>query len=87
LDRLDQTYRLQTYDDPVWLCRLFVVFALGELYSQRASKPNSGREVPGITYFLKAMALFQDLYEEPTISYIETLLVIVSNSLILPAYV
>ena len=30
---------------------------------------------------MKAMDLFEDLYEEPTIEYIETLLVIVSSSL------
>lgn len=67
-------------NDNVWLCRLYAVFALGELYSQGASASKSGR-VPGTGYFMKAMDLFEDLYEEPTIEYIETLLVIVSSSL------
>jgi proline utilization trans-activator len=79
LDRLDLTYKLSIDDDHVWLCRLFAVFALGELYSQDAKSDVEG-EIPGTGYFRTAMSLFQDLYEEPTISYIETLLVIVSNS-------
>ena len=58
------------------------MFALGELYSQGASKTKSGHSVPGTAYFIKAMNLFEDLYEEPTIDYIETLLVIVSKSFI-----
>jgi proline utilization trans-activator len=82
LERLDETYRVGKCDDYVWLCRLFVVFALGELYSQGASKSMSGHSVPGTGYFIKAMSLFEDLYDEPTIDYIETLLVIVSKPLI-----
>jgi hypothetical protein len=68
---------MSVYDDPIWLCRLFVIFALGELYSPQAANKNV-RGVPGTAFFLKAMAMFQDLHEEPTIPYIETLLLIVS---------
>lgn len=81
MGKLDKTYREGRCDDHVWLCRLFVVFALGELYSQGASDTKGGRSVPGTSYFMKAMELFEDLYEEPTIEYIETLLVIVSSLL------
>ncbi len=69
---------MNTYDDPIWLCRLFVVFALGELYSERATRTKGGRGVPGTAFFLQAMSILQDLHEEPTIPYIETLLLIVS---------
>lgn len=80
----DETDRLSLDKDPIWRCRLFAVFALGELYSERVSETRSERGVPpGTAYFEKAMALFQDLYEEPTIPYIETLLVIVSGPFIL----
>jgi hypothetical protein len=58
-----------------------VVFALGELYDE-GSKKEQG--VPGTNYFVSAMAMFQDLYEEPSIHYIETLLLIVSNVLSFP---
>lgn len=79
-------YGRDSYDDPIWLCHLFVVFALGQLYSEPAQETETGLEVPGTAYFLKAMTLFQGLYEEPTIPYIETLLVIVRSPFILMPY-
>jgi hypothetical protein len=78
LERLDETYRLDVLNDPIWLCRLFTVFALGEIYTVRSSKPK-GNTVPGTSFFLKALEYFQDLYEEPTVEYIETLVLLVSH--------
>ncbi|KAI9048299.1 hypothetical protein LZ554_008094 [Drepanopeziza brunnea f. sp. 'monogermtubi'] len=75
LERLEETYKLEVLNDPIWLCRLFTVFALGEIYTVRSTKP-SGNGVPGIAFFLKALDFFQDLYEEPTVEYIETLLLL-----------
>lgn len=77
LARLEETYKLEVLNDPIWLCRLFTVFALGEIYTVRSTKPR-GNGVPGISFFLKALDFFQDLYEEPTVEYIETLLLLVS---------
>ena len=77
LERLDETYRLDVLNDPIWLCRLFTVFALGEIYTVRSSKPKG---VPGSSFFLKALEYFQDLYEEPTVEYIETLILLVSHN-------
>ncbi|KAF2083934.1 hypothetical protein K490DRAFT_9525, partial [Saccharata proteae CBS 121410] len=74
--RLEETYTAQTHEDPVFLCRLFVIFALGELYSKKTSMTGSRRIVPGTGFFLQAMSLFQDLHEEADVDYIETLLVI-----------
>lgn len=79
LERLDETYRLNVLDDPIWLCRLFTVFALGEIYTVRSSKPK-GTTVPGTAFFLKALDYFQDLYEEPTVEYIETLVLLVCHT-------
>ncbi|KAK7634322.1 fungal-specific transcription factor domain-containing protein, partial [Phyllosticta citricarpa] len=73
--RLDETYSAQTHNDPVFLCRLFVVFALGELYSKKTAVTGNRRSVPGTSFFLQAMNLFQDLHEEADVDYIETLLV------------
>ncbi|KAK6582393.1 hypothetical protein PZA11_004801 [Diplocarpon coronariae] len=75
LERLEETYQLEVLNDPIWLCRLFTVFALGEIYTVRSTKPR-GNGVPGISFFLKALDFFQDLYEEPTVEYIETLLLL-----------
>ena len=79
LQRLDETYQLEVLDDPVWLCRLFTVLALGELYSARGAQGiMKGTGVPGTEFFVKAMGYFSDIHEEPTIAYIETLLILVS---------
>ncbi|EKG17956.1 Transcription factor fungi [Macrophomina phaseolina MS6] len=75
LRRMEETYTAQTHDDPVFLCRLFVVFALGELYSKKTAVAGNRRTVPGTAFFLQAMSLFQDLHEEADVDYIETLLV------------
>ena len=67
--------------DSVWACKFFVVLALGTLYSTATSPSGRvvGQSVPGTAYFLSAVALLQDLYEEPTIAQIETLLLFVSH--------
>ena len=83
MNRLEETYRDQTYDDPIFLCRLFGVFALGELYSKKSAATAKGKTVPGTNYFLQAVSLLQDLHEEADIEYIETLLILVCISLAL----
>lgn len=77
LEKIEETYQLEVLDDPVWLCRLFTVLALGELYSGGRAGAPKGTGVPGTGFYLKAMGLFQDMHEEPTVSYIETLLLLV----------
>ncbi|KAH8595755.1 fungal-specific transcription factor domain-containing protein [Bisporella sp. PMI_857] len=77
LVKLEETYQQEVLDDPVWLCRLFTVLALGELYSHgRAGGTLKGAGVPGTGFFVKAMGFFQDMHEEPSVSYIETLLLL-----------
>lgn len=87
LRRLDETYQLEVLDDPVWLCRLFTVLALGELYSARGAQGTAnGHGVPGTDFYVKAIGFFQDLHEEPTVSYIEALLLLVSTISTLNGY-
>ena len=76
MDQLEQTYN-GTNQEPVWLCRLFLVFALGELYSVSSDNGRTS-SVPGTGFFMRAMSLFQDLHEEATLPYIETILLVVS---------
>ncbi|ETN44798.1 uncharacterized protein HMPREF1541_09673 [Cyphellophora europaea CBS 101466] len=70
LQQLDRAYITGEYD-AVWACKFFATLALGELYSTAA--PSDGI-VPGTEYFLTALELLQDLYEEPTTSQVETML-------------
>lgn len=82
LRKLDETYQLEVLDDPIWLCRLYTVLALGELYSiGRSGSTRRVTGVPGTAFFIKAMGFFQDMHEEPTVPYIETLLLLVRNYL------
>ncbi|KAK7219730.1 hypothetical protein V2G26_007733 [Clonostachys chloroleuca] len=62
--------------DAVWACKLFVVLALGELYSTSIPTASHGRgpAVPGTDYFLTAVKLLQDLFEEPSIAQVEVML-------------
>lgn len=78
LKQFDEFYKSGTSNDPVWLCGLFAILALGELYSNIPVRADhSEADIPGTSFFLQAMNLFEDLYEEPTISYIETILLLV----------
>lgn len=78
LSRLDGLYRGESFDDPVFLCKLFAIFAMGEMYSnQRAASTKDSTVIPGTKYFIQAITLFQDLHEEATVQYIETLLIMV----------
>lgn len=79
LEKIEETYQLEVLDDPVWLCRLFTVLALGELYSGGRAGAPKGTGVPGTGFYVKAMGFFQDMHEEPTVSYIETLLLLVRH--------
>ncbi|GAB7353472.1 hypothetical protein MBLNU459_g3928t2 [Dothideomycetes sp. NU459] len=79
LEKLDQLYKSrQECEDKVWICKLFVVLALGELYANRhqshQTKENSS--VPGTEYFLVAIGLLQDLHEEASVQQVEVLLLL-----------
>jgi|SRR5277367_2070468 proline utilization trans-activator len=73
-EKLKAMYRDPSSANPVWLVCMFTVFALGELYSPATA---TGRGTPGVSFFDQAMSQHVDLYEDPTISYIESLLLIV----------
>jgi proline utilization trans-activator len=77
LEQLDATYRDPLAADPVWLSKMFTVLALGELYSTAMSPMSSNGKTPGMQFFQQALSVFQDLYEDPTVDYIEALLLIV----------
>lgn len=82
LQRLDKAYAPtdDTQYDPIWACKFFAVLALGEMYSTsiQAAKDVCVPSVPGTSYFLTAVGLLQDLFEEPSIDQIETMLLFVS---------
>ncbi|EXA46422.1 hypothetical protein FOVG_07138 [Fusarium oxysporum f. sp. pisi HDV247] len=77
LHQFDEVYKPDTSKDPAWLCGLFAILALGELYSNIPVRAHHNQaDIPGTGFFLRALDLFEDLYEEPTVSYIETVLLL-----------
>ncbi|KAF7547916.1 hypothetical protein G7046_g8859 [Stylonectria norvegica] len=72
-ERLNNLYATQS-EDPLWVCRLYLVFALGDLYSNTTMRPSTEHDTPGTSFFLTAMSLFQDVYEEASILFVETLM-------------
>lgn len=77
-ERMDVLYRDQNFDDPVLLCKLFALFAMGEMYANRRLPSTKGLDIPGTGFFVQAMSLVQDLHEEASVMYVEALLIIVS---------
>ncbi|CAJ2506730.1 Uu.00g079160.m01.CDS01 [Anthostomella pinea] len=76
-DKVDDIYQDPEQADQVSLCRVFVVLALGELYLKRTGSTEGGeRKVPGTKFFMQAVSLFQEHYEEPDVDYIETILLL-----------
>jgi proline utilization trans-activator len=75
--KLDALYSGQGSDGQVFLCKIFAIFAMGEMYCNRRAKAS---EIPGTEFFIQAMKLSRDIHihEEATVSYIETLLILVS---------
>lgn len=67
--------------DSVWVCKFFAILALGEMYSTTLPPTKESRQskVAGSEYFFTAVTLLQDLFEEPSIDQIETLLLFVSQ--------
>lgn len=88
LQQLERAYswkdRLEDLD-AIWTCKLFVVLALGELYStpstlsaDRTGNIGATVDVPGTKFFQTAVGLLQDLYEEPSTAQVEIMLLFVS---------
>ena len=77
LEELKDAYRKGSFDDPVLRCKFFAFFALGEVYSARL---NSQLEcaVPGAAYYVHAMTLIPIMPERPSLTHIESLLLLAS---------
>ncbi|CAI7587813.1 unnamed protein product [Penicillium glandicola] len=72
-DTLDRTCAGEIPRNPVWMCKFFVLLALGEMYSNRKRR-TADQHVPGTDYFLRAVGLLQDLYETPSVEQVEVMI-------------
>ncbi|KGO54610.1 Major facilitator superfamily domain, general substrate transporter [Penicillium expansum] len=71
-DTLDRTCAGEIPRNPAWMCKFFVLLALGEMYSNRKRRM-ADQHVPGTDYFLRAVGLLQDLYETPSVEQVEVM--------------
>ncbi|KAF3762593.1 hypothetical protein M406DRAFT_12456, partial [Cryphonectria parasitica EP155] len=77
MEKVDLLYDGSEQSSSLSLCRFFALLALGELWLKKTGAIEDGEKtVPGTKFFLQAVSLFQEQYEEPSIEYIETLLVL-----------
>lgn len=70
--KLDETYDSLVDRDPVWICYLLVVLAIGEQYLNESSDGDT----PGMRFFSSALQIFRNYYEQPTLELIQTLLLL-----------
>jgi hypothetical protein len=75
---LDQFIWNPAQCDAISTCKLFALFALGEVYSARSAFP--GAKFPGIDYYNQATNVFRVLSERPRIECVEILAMLVSLS-------
>lgn len=76
MDAVEQSLSNPVWCDSVIKCKLWALFAIGEVYATRTNPP--GRDFPGMAYFAKASRLLGVLSERPTIDSIETINLLVS---------
>lgn len=79
---VDRAYKNGRALDHLSTCKIFTVFALGEIYS---SRPSSAQDslAPGLNYFAKASKLLHVFPERPQIDHIELLILFSLYSLAL----
>lgn len=74
-EKLDRAYNSQPPSDMLFICHLFAVLALGELYSN-CKTTSADNRVPGTNWFIQAVSLLQDLYEVASIEQVQILLLL-----------
>lgn len=77
LAALKEVYRTRRFYCSVTTCKFFALFAFGEVYSIKSSS-GSGQNFPGVSYYSRALSLLQILPERPSVTHIESLLLLVS---------
>ncbi|RAH84513.1 hypothetical protein BO86DRAFT_397346 [Aspergillus japonicus CBS 114.51] len=65
--------------DPLSKCKIFALFAFGELCSSQGKSSSDG--VPGMAFFKEASKAYGVLHERPTTDYVETCLILALYSL------
>lgn len=78
MKELNAVYRRESTPTVLWLCKFYALMALGEIYTNRRGVGENNR-VPGTEYYVRAVHMLQDSYEEPTLMQIEVLVLLVCS--------
>lgn len=70
LSKVNDTYETFLDRDPTWLCYLLITLAVGEQFLNESSDGDA----PGMRFFISALQIFRDYYENPSLELIQTLL-------------
>lgn len=75
---LDAVYRREMTPSTLWLSKFYSLMSLGEIYTNRRGVGDNNR-VPGTDYYVRAVHMLQEAYEEPSLMQIEVLTLLVSS--------
>lgn len=78
MEEVDSVYKKDAEPSSIWLCKLLALVALGELYSNRR-RSNGDNRAPGEEYFVSALGMLHDQYEDTTTLHVEVYLLLVSH--------
>lgn len=76
MKEIDAFYRQELNPSQLWLCKFLTLMALGEIYTNRRKVGDSNR-VPGTSYYMRALHMLPDSYEEPSLIHVEVLTLLV----------
>ncbi|OGM43802.1 hypothetical protein ABOM_007583 [Aspergillus bombycis] len=76
---VEAVYQKALKPTALWLCKLLALLALGELYTNRR-KFNDTQRIPGTNYYLQALNMLHDTYEEAGLLHVEVLILVVRAS-------
>lgn len=78
IDMLSSVYQNQSFNDPLLQCKYFALFAIGQVYSTPHDITNASA-IAGTTYFARSLNLLQFIPERPSMTHIESLLLLVCS--------
>lgn len=78
MKEVDAVYRRLMTPSSLWLCKFYALMALGETYTNRRGVLD-GNRVPGTEYYVRAVYMLQDAYEEPSLMQVEVLTLLVGH--------
>ncbi|CAI6031635.1 unnamed protein product [Clonostachys chloroleuca] len=78
---VDVVYRREVMPSDLWLCKFYCLLCLGEIYTNRRGVGDN--RVPGTDYYIKAVNVFREAFEEPSLLQVEVLILLAWSSNIL----